>query len=104
MTYARRAIRSDIAPIVEMARIFHAESPTHSPWPFSADKVAALVDAAIDAPDWCPIVAVDDHGLCGMALVFAMPMYFSDTLQGGDLAFYVPKTRAASEPRRVLGT
>lgn len=96
MTYARRAITADIEQIIAMAKLFHAESPAHSPYPFNEAKVAALVAAAIASPEWCPVVAVDDDGLVGMALIYAMPMYFSDALEGGDLAFYVPKGRRGS--------
>ena len=102
MTYARRALPFDLPEILEMARAFHAESPLHSPYLFSTEKVENLVGHAINAPEWCPVVAIDDAGLCGMALVFAMPMFFSDALQGGDLAFYVPQTRRGSLAAREM--
>ncbi len=84
---------ADMEAVVAMAQTFHAESPVHSPFPFNVEKVRQLVAAAIASADWCPIVAVDDEGLCGMALVYAMPLFFSDALVGGDLAFYVPRSR-----------
>lgn len=93
MTYARRAIAGDMEAVVALAAAFHAESPLHSTHPFNEAKVRALIGAALPDPAWLPVVACDDEGLCGIALVYAMPMFFSEDLQAGDLAFYVTPNR-----------
>lgn len=103
MTYVRRVIAEDIGEILEMARAFHAESPVFCSMPFDAVKVQTLVGEAIRNPDWLALVAVGDHGLTGMSLVFIAPSYFSQALECMDLAYYVrPEARGTTAAIRML--
>lgn len=95
MTHVRRVVAADIPDIVTMARAFHAESPIHRNLRFNATKVRQLVDAARQDDDWLVIAAFnDDDTMIGMAMVFALPAFFSDDYEMGDLTVYVaPEAR-----------
>lgn len=101
--YARRAIAADLDEIVALSRRFHAESPHHRVMAFSADKVRALVDAARKDPDWLVVMVVSDDGpIIGMALMYALPAYFSDDLEVQDLAFYVAPEKRGTRAAKLM--
>jgi GNAT superfamily N-acetyltransferase len=91
--FCRRVIERDLPELVEMARRFWSESPVHRDFRFDPGKVADLITMTSDHPDWLAIVAADERGICGMALVYAATMFFGPDVEVCDLAFYVDPAR-----------
>jgi GNAT superfamily N-acetyltransferase len=88
--WVRRVTDEDVADVVELAWAFWSESPLHRDFPFDAVKVEGLIRNALAADDsWLALIVVDDDRIVGMALVFAMHMFFGPAIEVGDLAFYV---------------
>lgn len=101
--YIRRYVTSDWGRVITMARSFHAESPVHSPHPFSLKGVRQLLDTAVERTDWYPAVCIDGDAIIGMMLLFHMPMFFSDATEVGDLTFYVvPEKRGTRAAYMML--
>lgn len=91
---AARVTPADLPEVLDMARAFWAESPTHRQLAYNDAKVVNLVAAAMEDPDWLAIIVRGSDGaLSGMALFYALPAYFSDDLELADLAFYVAPGR-----------
>lgn len=102
--YVRRYVAADWERVLEVARVFHAESPLHSPHPFDEARVHALLEAAMGSPDWLAALAIDGDEIVGIMLVFRMQMFFSSAYEVGDLAFYVrPDARGGRAARKMLG-
>lgn len=76
-----------------MAQAMHAESPVHSALPFSGERVGQLFDKIVMDRDWLLAVAQDEQGLIGMLVLFVVPVFYSEALEAGDLAFYVVPDR-----------
>jgi len=100
--YVRRAMLEDVDDIVAIARRFHRESPIHSRLSFNDGKVRHLITVALEDHDWLPCVAVDREGICGAALIFALPDFFSYDKVAGDFAFYVMPERRGSRASLLL--
>lgn len=89
MIHVRRCTDKDMYQVLRLARKMHAESPLHSLYPFSVEKVTHLVESARASADWLAVVVVKDMILIGFALVAKTPMYFSDSDEVVDLAIYI---------------
>ena len=102
MTYVRRATSADTRELLAMARAFHQESPVFAPMAFDNAKVLHLIGETLFNPDWLPLVAVDDHGICGMSLVFCAETFFGNSRECMDLAFYVLPQRRGSRAASLM--
>jgi GNAT superfamily N-acetyltransferase len=93
----RRAEAADLPDIIGMALLFHAESPVHGWLEFDPSRVRELVLAAIDDPDWLPLVVYADDELIGMAMMIAVSTFFGNDIEVCDLIFYVDHSRRGSK-------
>jgi GNAT superfamily N-acetyltransferase len=102
--YVRRAGPADIPVLLPLCRQFHAESPHHSPLPFSDARVLELLEATIASSAWLAIVACDDDGaIVGMALFYVLHAFFSDAIECGDLTLWVaPEHRGGRAAWKLL--
>jgi GNAT superfamily N-acetyltransferase len=106
VTYVRRAVAADIDQLLPLCRAFHAESPHHRLLAFSDARVAELLHNVIgqSLSNWLPLVACSDDGeIVGMALFYAVPAFFSDEIEVGELTFWVdPDYRGSRAAHQML--
>lgn len=93
MIHVRRYVPDDLGRVLPMAEAFHDESPVYRTKPFSAAKVADLLDMARQSPDWLAIIAEDDDGeLTGFILATVQGYFFCDETNLLDLSIFVTPT------------
>lgn len=104
MSYVRRATEADLAELLPLCRLFHAESPHHSRLRFSEARVDELIRAALTNRDWLALVACSDDGaIIGMGLFYYALAFFSDEAEIGDLTFWVhPDHRGGRAAVQIL--
>lgn len=98
MATIRKATRSDIPAIIEMARDMHAESPRYSSLQFDAEKINALALALILEPrNGGVLVAEREARVVGMLAFYVTPFFFGSDLLASDLVMYIrPYFRAGT--------
>lgn len=97
----RAATHDDLLRLVELGAAMHAESPTYSRLRFSASKLAATIERAIDTgfAMVCEVEGVVVGGMLGMVV----PHWCSDDLVACDLAlFMAPEHRGGMAAVRLL--
>ena len=104
MTTIRRATIGDIAPILDMARDMHAESPRYRVLGFNARKVGELALAIIQNPQAGGVlVAEKENTLVGMFAFHIGQHFFSDDTFASDIVMYVkPEQRSSSVFPRLV--
>jgi GNAT superfamily N-acetyltransferase len=75
--------------LVALARVFHEESPIHSPFAFDEAQLETLLEAALGSEDWLVQMVIEKDELVGASLTYVMPTFFGPMKESGDLAFYV---------------
>lgn len=98
MTNVRFATTNDVAEIVHVGRIMHAESPRFSKFPYSPKKVTEFTAALMLSSVGCVIVAEQkDVGIIGFYGGFIAEHYFSEAKFAADAAVFVaPAYRGGS--------
>lgn len=98
MTNVRFATPVDIAEIVHVGKIMHAESPRFSKFPYSPEKVTKFTGALMASPVGTVIVADHPHiGIIGFYGGFIAEHYFSQAKFASDAAVFVcPAYRGGS--------
>lgn len=92
----RRAVKNDIARIVDMGARFIRETGYSGQLPENRSKMADLVNRLIEDPNGLVLVATDPSGLIGMlgAIAFKHPM--SDELVASEMFWWIePETRGS---------
>lgn len=97
----RDATLHDIERIVDLGALMHAESPTWSRLRLSRDKLAAIVELAINQGF---AKVVDDCGeVVGGMLALAVPHWFSGDMVACDVAMFIdPAHRGGMAAVRLL--
>lgn len=97
----RDATLHDIQRIVDLGALMHAESPTWSRLRFSRDKLAAIVELAIN--QGFAKVVVDCGEVVGGMLALAVPHWFSEDMVACDVAMFIdPAHRGGMAAVRLL--
>lgn len=105
MTNVRTATLDDVSALVSLGRVMHRESPRFSRFPFSAEKVEALVRGMIGNPAGAVIFVAEerDQGIVGMFGGIVAEHYFTTSKFATDVAVFVSQAyRGGSAFPRML--
>jgi GNAT superfamily N-acetyltransferase len=105
VTKVRIASLDDVPAIVSLGRVMHRESPRFSRFPFSAEKVDALVRGMISNPAGAVIFVAEerDQGIVGMFGGIVAEHFFTTKKFATDVAVFVVQAyRGGSAFARML--
>lgn len=99
----RAATIEDVPRLVELGQAMHSESPRFSRLTFDADKLAAFLGSAVNAPHVLVLVAERDGQIVGGFVGLAMEHWASRDLVATDLALFIdPGKRGGLMASRLL--
>jgi len=99
----REATLDDLDQLVELGRRMVGESPRFSLLEFDAQRLAAMLRAAIASPDAFTWVCDIDSQVVGCLFAVLTPHWMSSDLTACDLAlFMLPEHRGTLAPARLL--
>ena len=102
MAKVREAELRDVADIVDLGVLMHAESPRFAPMDFSYDKVAALITKLIEVPVGCVLVVEERGKIIGMLGGVVSEQFFGSSLTASDFAWFVAKEHRIGSPALKL--
>lgn len=99
----RRALHADVARLVELGAVMHAESPRFRGFAYQPAKVATMVEWLMGSDAGLVLVAEHDGTIVGGIMAMCMPHYACDLVQASDLAFFVhPEYRGGATALRLV--
>ncbi len=99
----RQAAIADVPRLVELGAQMHAESPRFSRLAFDAEKLAAFLGSAVNAPHVLVLVAERDDQIVGGFVGLALEHWCSRDLVATDLALFIePRKRGGLIASRLV--
>jgi hypothetical protein len=100
----RPATCDDVAAIIAIGRVMHAESLHYSRYPYDERKLHRLALGMLEDPNSILLVAEQDEIVVGVLAGFVSAFYFSSARSAADLILYVlPEHRGSSAFIRLVG-
>lgn len=103
MASVRKATLKDVAALVALGAVMHAESPRFSRHPYMPERATATLQYLLGEETGCVFVAERDGSIVGMFVGVVVQHFACDFKEAGDLALFVhPDYRGGTAAARLV--